>query len=493
MKKLLGVKNKLLPEQHEQKQEEPRDLINNPITLQEIQKEFENCSDIKHYSMASLQIDFLYFKSLISKDIFEREILNPLNHNLEPSELFTSQQFEIGKSAERVVEGILDGNVAIFYNQQIFLLDAYEPKNRAIEQTETESTITGAHDAFIEGLEPNLSLIRKRVKSSKLKIIKLRAGEVTKTDLVILYIEDIANEVFVNTLKERISAIEIDAIYDTDMFVQLIDEHPNSIFPQFNTTERPDVVVNQLVNGKVVGLVDNSPTAFIAPTNFFEFFDSPDDKNQRWAIGTATKLLRYLSIVITITFTAFYVAVTTYHYEMIPETLLLSLAESRHRVPFPPLLEALIMEITIELLREAGARLPTKIGQTIGIVGGIVIGQAAVQAGLVSNTLIIAVAISAIASFVLPSYMLSASIRIARFGLIILAGALGNFGLLIGIIFILLHLVKVTSLQMSYLTPVAPIEASDLKTAIIRAPYWADKERTSEAVPKNKIKTKFRK
>lgn len=203
--------------------------------------------------------------------------------------------------------------------------------------------------------------------------------------------------------------------------------------------------------------------------------------------------MRLLALIITITFTSMYVSVTTFHYEMIPEALLRTLAESRNKVPFPPVYEALLMEIMIELLREAGARLPTKIGQTIGIVGGIVIGQAAVQAGLTSNVLIIAVASSAIASFVIPSYMMSASIRLIRFGIIILAGIWGNMGLVMGIALIVIHLSSLTSLGSSYMIPIAPMKSGDWKDVFIRAPFSMLRTRPSQAQTSNPVRQKNRK
>jgi hypothetical protein len=277
------------------------------------------------------------------------------------------------------------------------------------------------------------------------------------------------------------------------MLIQYIDDFPNSIFPLFPTTERTDSAISRLVAGRVIGILDGSPSVFSAPASFFEFFSSPDDYYQRWLLGTATRILRFIAFLITVNFTALYVSVTTFHYEMVPEALLLTLTESRSRVPFPPIYEALLMEVTIELLREAGARLPTKIGQTIGIVGGIVIGQAAVQAGLTSNILIIAVASSAISSFVIPSYVMSASIRLIRFGLIFLAGMMGNLGLMMGIAMVVIHLSGLTSLNTSYITPVSPFKFKDWRDVFIRAPFWALKERPSQSKSPNKIREKMKK
>ncbi|MFV8830344.1 spore germination protein [Alkalihalobacterium sp. APHAB7] len=463
--------------------------------IEHILFEFEDCSDVVHYQFEDIHIDLVYFDHLVDSFELDRDIITPLQHinkEEELSHLWNRSIFRRSHEYKEVIKSILSGSVAVIYGHEMYTVNIFGPQMRSIDKSETEATIIGSHEAFIESIDINLSLIRRRLKSSHLKVIRLEAGEVTKTSISLVYIKDLVNQEFVAELKKRIEAIEFDYITDSNMFVQLIDDYPFSIFPQFLTTERPEVAVTKLSSGKVIGLVDGSPSIFIAPTNFFEFFQSPDDISQRWVIGTATKWLRYAAFFITLTFTSFYVSVTTFHYEMIPETLLLSLGESRNQVPFPPLIEAMVMEFTIELLREAGARLPSKIGQTIGIVGGIVIGQAAVEAGLVSNTLIIAVAISAIASFVMPNYLLSAALRIARFLLIILAGFLGNLGLIIGIAFIVSHLAKVTNINMPYLSPAAPIHFHDWKTAFIRAPFIMLKDRPHDAKSPNTVKSQVK-
>lgn len=464
-------------------------------TLEHIKSEFDDCSDFSHRFYPELNVDLLYFSHLVGSEELKRDVLEPLANVREEElpQLFKQSQFSESNSSKEVVKGLLDGMLAIFYKKDIYLIGIANPPSRSINQSETETVITGPHDAFVESAITNLAQIRKRVKSPHLKVIKLGVGEISKTDVYITYIKDIVNMDLVKELQGRIENIEIDTISDTNMLIQIIDENPNSIFPQFLTTERPDSATSKLIDGRIVFFMDGSPTVAIAPTGFFEFFTSPDDHYQRWALGSFTRILRFVAFLITIGFTAFYVSVTTYHYEMIPETLLISMAESRSRVPFPPIYEAFIMEITIELLREAGARLPTKIGQTIGIVGGIVIGQAAVQAGLTSNILIIAVASSAIASFVIPSYIMSASIRLVRFGLILLAGILGNFGLMSGIALIVIHLSGITNLGTSYLNPVAPMNIKDWKDIFIRAPLWSIKERSTQSSSPNLVKNKMKK
>ncbi|MBP1156868.1 MULTISPECIES: spore germination protein [unclassified Paenibacillus] len=486
-RRLLGIENKGgrgIGNENENQPEKP--------DSKHILNELENCDDIVTRTFPELSITLIYFDHLVDKNELNREVINPLKNvtNDDLPQLFKQSQFQMPQNTQETIEDIVSGKTVIFHGDDVYSVNVYGPESRTIAQSETESVITGPHDAFTENIASNLSLIRRRVRSSKLKTMKLSVGEITKTTVYVLYIQDIANDDLVHELLKRVRSIEIDGLFEGNMIVQLIDEHPNSIFPQFMTTERTDVVASKLVAGKIVGLVDGSPSAFCAPTSFFEFFSSPDDYYQRWLLGTGLRLLRFIAFLITITFTAFYVSVTTFHYEMIPQALLLNLAESRSKVPFPPLYEAMLMEVTIELLREAGARLPSKIGQTIGIVGGIVIGQAAVQAGLTSNILIIAVASSAIASFVIPSYIMSASIRLIRFGLIFLAGIFGNLGLLFGITWIVIHLSGLTNLGTSYLTPIAPMNLNDWKDTFIRSPFWSLRKRPMQAKTRNKQRMK---
>jgi spore germination protein len=464
-------------------------------TFDHVNTEFDNCTDLTHRTYPQLNVNLLYFSHLVGSEELKRDVLDPLGHvkEEEVADLLKQSHFQYSENSKDVVTGVLDGKLALFYDQKTYLVEVANPPSRAVNQSETETVITGPHDAFVESPDVNLSLVRRRVKSSHLKVIRLSVGEVSKTYVYLLYIDGIANMEHVKELKKRIQDIEIDTISDANMLVQIIDENPNSIFPQFLTTERPDSASTKLIEGRLLVIVDGGPSVIVAPTGFFEFFTSPDDHYQRWALGTFTRLLRYVAFIVTIGFTAFYVAVTTFHYEMIPETLLLSMAESRSRVPFPPIYEALLMEVTIELLREAGARLPTKIGQTIGIVGGIVIGQAAVQAGLTSNILIIAVASSAIASFVIPSYIMSASIRLIRFGLIMMAGVWGNFGIMTGIALIIIHLSGITNLGTSYLMPVAPMKISDWKDLFVRTPLWMIKNRSTQSASPNPRKNKMKK
>jgi spore germination protein len=434
--------------------------------------------DLVHRSFNKDEVYIIYLDSLVDAKTLEWEILSPLRelsfNNGEKA--FQQSLFKREKSQEKIISGILDGNVAMFTGENSYLINVAGFEKRSIVQSETETVINGPHDSFNETLKTNVSLIRRRVRSSRLKMIELSVGEFSKTKVLLIYIEGLANRDNVDRLKERIQSIKVDSISDSNVLIQMIDDHQHSPFPQFYTTERPDIAVNQLYSGKVIGLVDESPNIFCTPSSFFDFFQSPDDYNQRWIIGTAVRILRYMALFITLILTAFYVSICTYHYEMIPQSLLQSIMLSRSRVPFPPLVEAIFLEIVIELLREAGARLPTKIGQTIGIVGGIVIGQAAVEAGITSNILIIVVAVSAIASFIVPSYIMSASIRIVRFLFILVAGFLGNIGIFFTFGILIVHLTGLTNLSSPYFMPISPTFFKDWLDSIVRGPFYKTKK-----------------
>jgi hypothetical protein len=451
--------------------------------------------DITYQNFPAVNIHVVYLAYLVGNHELQRDIFVPFEHAHDEQAvlaILARSQYVTVTANKPCIKGILDGHAAVFFKSHTYLVDVSQPIGRTVEQTEMETVISGPHDGFVESLELNIGLMRTRIKSSNLKIIRLCVGETAKTDIVVMYLANIVNTELVQILMKRIHDIKVEGVLETNVLVQLIEENPYSVFPQYMTSERPDTIASKLLGGKIIGLVDGSPSAFSAPTSFFEFFSSPDDYYQRWLIGTGLRILRFIGFAITIGFTASYVAITTFHYEMIPHTMLLNLTLSRSKVPFPPLVEALLMETTIELLREAGARLPTKIGQTIGIVGGIVIGQAAVQAGFTSNILIIAVASSAIASFVIPSYIMSASIRLLRFGFIVLAGMWGNMGMIVGVGLMIIHLSGITNLGSSYLTPISPMNFRDWGDTFIRGPHWMINKRPSQARAANAKKDKMR-
>lgn len=359
---------------------------------------------------------------------------------------------------------------------------------RSVSPPEIEFSVIGPKEAFVESLGQNLNLIRKRLPIKELIVEEYTLGSLSQTKIAVLYIEGITNEANINTVKQRINEVEFDAITDSSYIVQLICDNSNSPFPQLLDTERPDRVAGILAEGKIAIVVDGSPHVLIAPTTLIEFFGSFEDYFLNWILSTFFRLVRVGAVLFSLLITPIYVAVLSYHYELIPRDLLGTLVTSRRVIPLPPILEALFLELTIELLREAGARLPTKVGQTIGIVGGIVIGTASVEAGLTSNVLLIIVALAALASFTTPVYKMGNTIRLLRFPFLLFAELWGLLGIVFAFCILLTHLLRLTSLGRPFLAPIYPLRVTDLKDSFIRLPFKKQSLRPSFLRTQNRVR-----
>nr|WP_240338344.1 spore germination protein [Peribacillus alkalitolerans] len=444
----------------------------------------------------TLQTTLVYIDTLIDKNLLQDEIIYEIKKSMDhfkPAELmkkFNISDIKRTENIDQAIHSLLLGNVIIHTDGYPFIIQANITTSisRSITKPENESQVIGPQIGFNESLSTNISLIRRYLTNPNLSITSFELGKQTRTAISVLYIKDIASEEMVHTLTQRISDIKIDSIIDSSVLAQLIDDNSLSIFPQMILSERPDWICSNLLNGKLAVLVDGSPLAICCPQSFIEFFKSMEDQNVRWHIATFIRILRILAMLLSVFFTAIYVAALTFHYEVIPQPLLIPLSESRSRVPFPPIFEAILLEFIIELLREAGARLPTKVGQTMGIVGGIVIGTAAVQAGFTSNILIIIIALGALASFTTPSYMMGNVIRIIRFPLIMLAGFWGFYGIFLGFCFAFIHLLRQSSLGTPYLAPFYPPRLRDWKDSIFRLPFVFTYNRPQQSRPKESIK-----
>ncbi len=369
---------------------------------------------------------------------------------------------------------ILIGDAALFIDgtDKIIIIGVKGWPARSVEEPTTEPVIRGPRDGFVETFRMNTALVRRRIRDPKLKLKQMRVGKRSNTDVGIFYIEGIAKKELVDEVIRRIKTIDIDAVLDSGYIEQFIEDNPFSPFPQLASTERPDEVAGELYEGRVVILVDNSPFALIAPTTINSLYQSPEDYYDRWIISSVLRVIRFTASFLALVMPSLYVVFTSYHTGVLPTKLVLSIAASREGVPFPAIVEALIMEFTLELLREAGLRLPSAIGNTVGIVGGLIIGEAAVRAGIVSPIMVIIVAITAIASFANPSYSLTVGFRLLRFALIAASGLLGLYGLMLGLILIMIHLVKLKSFNEPYLTPFVSVEWSDYKDTIYRTPLY---------------------
>ncbi len=374
------------------------------------------------------------------------------------------------------VDSILSGDSALFFADRpgAIIIGTRGWEQRGINEPTTESVIRGPREGFSETLRINTSLLRRKIKSPDLVMKPLKIGELTRTDIVIAYVSGIASKPILQELENRLRAIKIDGVLESGYIEELIEDVPCSPFPQVYHTERPDGVAANLLEGRIAVLVDGTPIVLIVPAQLVQFLQMSEDYYERSYAALLIRLVRLSGVAASLLLPSLYVAVTTFHQEMLPTALALSIASGREGVPVPALVEALVMEFTLEVLREAGIRLPKTVGQAISIVGALVIGDAAVKAGLVSPLMVIVVAFTAIASFTIPAYNLGITIRLLRFPLMLLAGTLGFFGLSLGYYLIVLHLCCLRSFGIPYLGPFGPGNLYDLlKDTFFRAPWWA--------------------
>lgn len=373
-----------------------------------------------------------------------------------------------------VVQAILSGDTVLLVegHSTAIINSARGWEARSITESQAEQTVRGPREAFVETLRTNTSLLRRKIKNPNLKIEILKLGEVTNTDVAVVYIHTIVNDKIVTELKTRLKSIKIDGILETGYIEELIEDSPFSPFPTINHTEKPDRVAAALLEGRVAIMVDGTPMVLTLPNLFVEYLQFSEDYYERSIYASATRMLRFFALFASLCLPSLYIAVTSFHHELLPTTLLLSIAAQHEAVPFPVFVEVLAMELSFEVLREAGIRLPRAIGQAVSIVGALVIGEAAVQAGLVAPTTVIVVAFTGIASFVF-FYSLSISFRLLRFMLMVLSATFGLFGLVTGIAILGIHLCTLRSFGVPYLSPLAPTTGIDIKDTIVRAPWWA--------------------
>jgi len=345
--------------------------------------------------------------------------------------------------------------------------------DRGVQEPSSQTVVRGPKDGFSETLRTNTALIRRRIKDPNLWLETKQLGKKTKTDVAIMYLKGVANEKMVKEVHTRLDKIKIDAILESGYVEELIQDSTFTPFPTIFNTERPDTVAAAILEGRVAILVDGTPFVLVVPALLINFFQASEDYYQRADIATLIRLLRYMAFFLALLTPSAYIAVTTFHQEMLPTPLLISLAAQRDGVPFPAIVEAIFMEITFEILREAGVRMPRAVGSAISIVGALVIGQAAVEAGIVTATMVIVVSLTAISSFVSPTFNMGIAVRILRFGFMILAGTFGLFGIILGLIAMVLHLSSLRSFGIPYLSPNAPFILQDQKDNFFRLPHWA--------------------
>ena len=474
-----GYKQKENTSTKQAKKEEPKKIPIPPTKkefLDKLKETIHSPSDliIKNVS-ETITLVFLDF--LVDMKTLNEHILTTLEKSNEATpnvlkENLMIAEVDLGTELNKCVFELLIGAVLIHVDgyPELVVAKISSFQSRGLSAPENESQVIGSQVGFNESLATNISLIRRYITNQNLCNEKFVLGKETNTSISVLYIDGIASQEHVNTVRQRIGDLDITDLIDSAVLAELIDDNSLSMFPQMLLTERPDRFCDGIVSGKIGIIVNGSSMAILCPYSFFEFFQSREDQNLRWPIATFIRLLRFIAILLSIFLTPLYVAALTFHYEVIPQPLLVPLSESRSIVPFPPIIEALVLELIIELLREAGARLPTKVGQTIGIVGGIVLGTAAVQAGITSNILIIIIALCALSSFTTPNYLMGNVIRILRFPIIILAGFWGFYGIMLAFCYLLIHLLRQSSLGAPYTAPIYPPRWKDWPDSLIRLP-----------------------
>jgi spore germination protein KA len=393
--------------------------------------------------------------------------------------LYTADDM-IGSILEGAAIIIVDGSV------QVFAAAIAGGARRAVEEPTSQSVIRGPKEGFTEDISINIALLRRKIKSPDLCIESLRLGKYTQTKIAVSYIQGIADPEIVQEIMRRLNSIETDSILESGYIEEFIQDGVRTSFPTIYSTERPDSVAGGLLEGVVAIFVDGTPFVLLAPVTFFRFFTSSEDYYERYDLSSFLRMIRLGSFLVTLLLPALYIAATTFQQEMLPTTLLVSLAAQRESIPLPALFEALLMELTFEIIREAGIRMPRAIGPAISIVGALVLGQAAVQAGLVSAAMVIVVSFTAIASFVIPSITMAGTVRLLRFVLMILAGSFGMYGILAGFVPIVFRIVTIQSFGIPYFMTLAPVNKTNVKDLIIRAPWWKMKTRPELIGDKNR-------
>ena len=343
-------------------------------------------------------------------------------------------------------------------------------EKRGITEPSTETVVKGPREGFTESIRVSTSLLRRKLKNPALTFEALTIGRKTRTVVMIAYMKDLADEKIVQMVRDRLKKIDTDGIFAAGYIQEFIGDAPFSPFPTTHYSEKPDVIAARLMEGRVAVLTDGTPFVVSVPMFFMECFQTGEDYYVGYFFSSVMRMLRYIAFGISVLAPAIYVALTTFHQELIPTKLLVSMASAREGIPFPAALEATILLLAFEIIREAGIRLPRPVGQAISIVGALVMGQSAVQAGLVGAPLVIVVAITAVANFVVPT--LADVATIIRYLLLLLAASMGGYGIVIGLLLLLVHLSSLTSYGVPYLSPYAPLHPRDLKDSFIRAPLW---------------------
>jgi len=478
------------------------------INSQQIKELFSKSADIlvRQVTINQNNISFHLFcvDGLVDTDMLDNNILKPLlfdpyirNYITEAQvieyiknrasyETFTS----IETDYDKLLKAVLSGNAAFIFDaeKKALVFDIKKFDKRSISEPNEEGTIKGAKDSFIEVIRTNTALIRRRIRTEYLVCEQMQVGRVSKTDVALCYISNIANMDTVSKIRDIINSIDIDNLPTAAFMEEYLNPNKKSLFPQVMYTQRPDRVSANLSDGRIAVIVDGIPFVFILPCQLVMLMQSPEDYANHFIVGSSLRVLRYISMVVTLLLPAFYIAATTYQNQMLPMKLALSTQEAKANVPFSSATEVLGLLLAFEILIEAGLRLPKAVGTAMSILGGIVVGQSAVAANILSPLVVVIVSLAGIAGFVVPNQDLSSAIRVIRFILSLLAAICGFFGLTVGIIILLIHLCSLDNYGVAYLSPFVDIDESNHKDTLFRFPINYFKRRPHNIAPENNTK-----
>lgn len=435
-----------------------------------------------------------YYSSMVNKSDVQNQI-NVLKVQASVDEEKWTETMAAVKEPfqmEKFVDYICHGETIILLltEKQMVHLTLPEIPHRSPDEPINENILRGSHEGFVENVDVNIGLIRKRIRMPNLVVNKMEVGKETKTDVYYMYLDNVANQQSVSEVESKLKLMQekTKSLYTAGEVGDYLEESVYSPFPQMLNTERPDRVFANLVEGKIAVFTNISPTVLLGPVTFFSFYQSPDDYNGRVLVGSFYRMVRVFSFLTAVFLPAFYIAIISFHFEILPIELSKKLRLDISEIPYRPIIEAMILEIIIELIREASVRLPQAIVQTIGIVGGLVIGNVIVTAGLVSNMMVIIVALTAISSYVVPSVEMNMSIRILRFPFMLAAALAGFFGIVIGGFVLFIHLLNLHSLKSPYFSPIVPFEPKKIKQIFVRGPFVKPSPQTSSFDPEGRKK-----
>ncbi len=427
----------------------------------------------------------VFVDGLASKEIIQSALrsltIEPLKTSSPPSKrgssvgsirqnLLVNHEIREATEMKDLLHSLSSGDIAILVegSSTALLLGAREWEMRAVDEPDAETSIRGSRDGFVESLRVNTSLLRRRIKTPHFWVERMTIGSLTQTNVEMVYIKGLAGEELLAEVRDRLGRIDTDGILESGYIEEFIRDAPFTIIPTVLRTERPDRTAGALLEGQVAIITDGTPFALLVPCTFISFIQAPDDYSEIFPIGSLLRFIRFVSLLVAVFLPGIYVAVVNFHPELLPPTLLLRIAATREGVPFPVVVEMLLMESLFELLREAGIRLPAAIGPAISIVGALVLGQAAIQAGIVSPPVVIVVALTAIASFSTPAFSLAIAARMLRFIVILLGAVFGLFGIQFGALLIMIHLCSLRSFGVPFFSPYAPFIWRDMKDSVVR-------------------------